>query len=72
MTDKPLPLRAFPNPLYHNSPGMNLRDYFAAAVLPQLIAMGPMGIQRDEEWFIRVSESAYKIADSMMKARDKE
>ena len=57
---------AFPNPHYNNVYGMTLRDYFAAKALQGLLASevnAPM-----QTFAVR----AYKIANEMMKAREKE
>lgn len=53
--------------------GMDLRDYFAAAALPTLIAaMAGKGTARPGlSPFDIVAESAYLHADAMMKARAK-
>lgn len=45
-------------------PGMSLRDYFAAAVVPSL--MNEIGYR---EPFIEVARNAYDLADAMLKAR---
>lgn len=45
--------------------GMTLRDYFAAKAMQPLIVSFTI---QDINW---TAEQAYKIADSMMKARDK-
>ena len=53
--------------------GMDLRDYFAAKVMQVLIAdpdeVHDPDIETFEEWSNTTSIFAYKIADSMMKAR---
>lgn len=69
--------QAFPNLVetgshgeYQLSPtsGMTLRDYFAAHALQGIIAAcGHEGIVNYDE--LRVSESAYLTADSMLKRR---
>ena len=54
--------------LYIDQRGMSLRDYFAAAALPALIAdakLEPYGSHR-------IAESAYKTADAMLAARDRQ
>jgi len=49
---------------YGTTPGMTLRDYFAAAALQGLLASCPWE-QVDE-----VPQKAYDIADAMLKARE--
>lgn len=63
----------FGNPSY-DTPGMSLRDYFAAAALPAVIrqcagdgAFGfPEGVQSIEGLF---AQNAYRIADALLAAR---
>lgn len=56
---------AFPNPAIPAvEPGMTLRDYFAAAALPQIIADGAIGMQQD-------CEAAYAYADAMLAERSR-
>ena len=45
----------------YNDPGMTLRDYFAAKAMQGILFEG-----LDEK---QTAESAYKMADAMMKAR---
>ena len=52
-------MKAFPN---HRSEGMELRDYFAAAALVNVVHLHH---QND------IARAAYAIADAMMKAREK-
>jgi len=49
--------------------GMTLRDYFAAKAMQGLITSA--SLSRTESWYDeeRVAESAYKMADAMLKAR---
>lgn len=47
--------------------GMTLRDYFAARALQNF--RDQIGSQSDQEWFDKVAEGAYRMADAMMKAR---
>ena len=63
-------MKAFP--VYGNEQGMDLRDYFAAKVMPTLIAnflskdldeVDPMG------WVDGLATDAYAMADAMLKAR---
>ena len=53
-------------PLGHSS-GMSLRDYFAARALQNF--RDQIGSQSDQEWFDKVAEGAYRMADAMLKAR---
>ena len=55
---------AFPVSPYKS--GMTLRDYFAAQAMQGLLSDG-VGSLSDEE----LADWAYKLADAMMKARDK-
>lgn len=50
--------------------GMTLRDYFAAKALQNF--RDQIGSQSDQEWFDKVAEGAYRMADAMLKARDEE
>jgi len=47
--------------------GMSLRDYFAAAAMPGIIADAPS----DHTWATEVARQAYLIADAMLRERDK-
>lgn len=47
--------------------GMALRDYFAARALQNF--RDQIGSQSDQEWFDRIAEGAYRMADAMLKAR---
>jgi hypothetical protein len=49
--------------------GMDLRDYFAGQVIEGLLAEGGWG--GDLSYFEDVAEGAYRMADAMMKAREK-
>jgi hypothetical protein len=64
-------MKAYPyNPQFnqeHN--GMDLRDYFAGQVIEGLLADGGWG--GDLSYFEDVAEGAYRMADAMMKAREK-
>jgi len=71
-------MKAFPStePIYRNdivgvkeSSGMDLRDYFAGQVIEGLLADG--GWAGDLSYFEDVAEGAYRMADAMMKAREK-
>jgi|TARA_R110000868_G_scaffold2887_2_gene19746 hypothetical protein len=48
--------------------GMTLRDYFAAKALQNF--RDQIGSQSDQEWFDLMGEGAYRMADSMLKARE--
>ena len=48
----------------NHHPGMTLRDYFAAAALQGLLASNEKG---NSNFF---SETSYRIADAMLKARE--
>ena len=50
------------------SNGMTLRDYFAAKAMQNF--RDQIGSQSDQEWFDKVAEGAYRMADAMMKARE--
>lgn len=56
-------LSAFPD---ENHRGMTLRDYFAAKALQNF--RDQIGSQSDQEWFDKVAEGAYRMADAMLKA----
>ena len=64
---------AFPQPdlhhpngqVQHGSPGMTIRDYFAAAALQGNIAHPEVTGNRDD-----IARDAYKYADAMLKARE--
>jgi hypothetical protein len=72
-------MKAFPSadPIYKDnvigvkqSNGMDLRDYFAAKALPELLRDDlkvSFDKQKGFEW---LGEFSYKIADAMMKARE--
>lgn len=48
--------------------GMTLRDYFAAKALQNF--RDQIGSQSDPEWFVKMAEGAYRMADAMLKARE--
>jgi len=50
-----------------HSPGMSLRDYFAAAVMTG-ICTNPL---HDESTFLENAHDAYHAADAMLKARER-
>ena len=65
---------AFPQMLeYTSSPGMSLRDYFAAKAMEVVLAdfCGSQHRAIPEDWNISVALDAYKMADAMLAARSK-
>ena len=57
-------MKAFPN---HRSEGMELRDYFAAKAMVTLI-----DVFKDHPTSMEpVAQAAYRMAEEMMKAREK-
>ena len=48
---------------------MTLRDYFAAKALQNF--RDQIGSQSDQEWFDQMAEGAYRMANSMLKERNK-
>ena len=61
-------MKAFPHKSQYDSEnGMDLRDYFAAKALVGFIQASSRGVTN----FAEVSSLSYKIADEMMKAREK-
>jgi hypothetical protein len=66
-------MKAFPN---HRSEGMELRDYFAAKAVQSLWVLGPKEFEKRAKKENKhpadcVAETAYFLADAMMKAREK-
>ena len=62
---------AFPYAAVHGCNGeygMTLRDYFAARALQNF--RDQIGSQSDQEWFDRIAEGAYRMADAMLRARE--
>ena len=59
-------MKAFPNPHRTDELGMTLRDYFAAKALQAII----MSVDDKDDMSAPITESAYKWADAMMKARE--
>ena len=57
-------MKAFPDSATPFQQGMDLRDYFAAKAMQALVS------RKDFEFEDEVWETAYDIADSMLKARD--
>ena len=60
--------RVFPTDTSKQFEGMTLRDYFAAKALQGLLVQEYF----QNEGFKVVAEEAYKFADAMIAARDKE
>lgn len=59
----------FPNKhAYKHEQGITLRDYFAAKAMQNF--RDQIGSQSDNEWFDKVAEGAYRMANAMMKARE--
>jgi hypothetical protein len=50
------------------SNGMTLRDYFAAKAMQEFL--DEVGSQSDQVWFDQIAKNAYRMADTMMKARE--
>ena len=46
--------------------GMTLRDYFAAKAMPWVA----YDLQVNEDFYARVAQHSYEIADAMLKARE--
>jgi hypothetical protein len=63
---------AFPNPHYINHKGMTLRDYFAAKTITWFLTALENEGMVDDPALLRqfAAESAYRMADAMMKARE--
>ena len=59
---------AFPNPHYINHKGMTMRDYFAAKAMQGILTatLTPNTVWSQDE----AAETAYNVADAMMKARE--
>jgi hypothetical protein len=55
-----------PSTIYNT--GMTLRDYFAAKAMQEFL--DEVGSQSDQEWFDQIAKNAYRMADTMMKARE--
>jgi len=64
---------AFPQPVEIIGRGMSLRDYFAAAALPAVLAAPtpPAWERGSVEWREQCAAEAYAIADAMLAQRDK-
>jgi len=62
---KPNNPSAFPNPHFHNVPGMSLRDYFAAKAMQEWL------VETSEEISVtQIANFSYEMADAMLKARE--
>lgn len=63
------PLYRFVNGVleYEGSPGMSLRDYFAAKAMQGTVAVGDRWINHCDTQYI--AELSYAMADAMLKAR---
>jgi hypothetical protein len=60
-------MKAFPNLDFHTlNQGMDLRDYFAAKVMQELVKVW---VETDIVSPEMITKDAYKIADAMMKVR---
>jgi hypothetical protein len=55
-----------PSTIYNT--GMTLRDYFAAKAMHNFADQ--VSSQSDQEWFDKVAKGAYRMADTMLKARE--
>jgi hypothetical protein len=59
--------------LADNEHGLTMRDYFAAKAMQSILSsdkyVGLIGVNRYEQ---RTAEDAYKMADAMMEARNRE
>ena len=61
--------KAFPNPHLRDGSGMTLRDYFAAKAMQGMLANPKLEKQIllvGKSW---IEESAWKVADAMLKTR---
>jgi hypothetical protein len=65
--NKPTNPPAFPNPHLRGDSGITMRDYFAARAMRGVIAATPTLIKIDEQ---NLANWSYKMADSMLKARE--
>jgi hypothetical protein len=55
--------------LNYGSSGITIRDYFASAALPALIANAAREVPRQE--MMELATAAYKLADAMLEARNR-
>ena len=63
-------MKAFPNPHRTDELGITLRDYFAAKAMQGMLANPKLEKQIllvGKSW---IEESAWKVADAMLKARE--
>lgn len=51
-----------------HTPGMTLRDYFAAKAMQAFL--NEAGWKADQKWFAEIAEGAYKMASAMLQARE--
>ena len=49
---------------------MTLRDYFAAKAMQAFLDQ--VGWKSDQKWFDEIADDAHRMADAMMKAREKQ
>ena len=60
---------AFPRTQWPNETGMSLRDYFASQAMQGMLSACTGWSESDQE---RLAKCSYKMADEMMKARNKQ
>jgi len=65
---KPIASREIPDPVEVQIPLMSVRDYFAAAALTSFIGDTTRWAMSSEE----LAERAYKVADAMLKERNRD
>lgn len=68
---------AFPCPaeagVHNGTDGMSLRDWFAGQVLPALLQDGVRGdLMKHDDWPDGLAHDAYRIANAMLRRREKE
>ena len=49
---------------------ITLRDYFATGAMQNF--RDQIGSQSDQEWFDKIAEGAYRMADAMLKERERD
>ncbi len=69
-------MKAFPlsNMTGLNQQGMDLRDYFAAKVMPEIYAayhQEALTEGWEVDWKDRIAKTSYELSDAMIKAREK-
>ena len=69
MSDIPAFPTQIDNHAHYGTQGMTLRDYFAAKAM-QDFAIN-LGAKSDDEWFDQAAQASYRLADAMLKAREK-